>query len=232
VSWRQTWHELGFLHWRVEAARLRSLIPFGLTLEEFDGSAWVAVTPFWMSGVTLRGMPALPFLSRFAELNTRTYVARDGISGVWFFSLDAASRLAVLAARALFHLPYHFARMSHQTIDGVVHYRSHRPGGPHFEARYAPKGPKSLSQPGTVEHWLTERYCLYASRAGRLYRAPIQHVPWPLQVGEAEIEGNQMLTGQGIPVGGPPQLVHYAERLEVLIGSPVRVDSGESGAKA
>jgi uncharacterized protein YqjF (DUF2071 family) len=217
----QTWHCLAFLHWPVPATVLRPLVPAGLELEEFEGTAWVAVTPFWMSGVTMRGVPPIPLLSRFPELNTRTYVTRDGFPGVWFFSLDAGSYPAVLGARALFHLPYFYARMSHRTVKGEVFYRSDRAGGPGFEGRYAPRGEVFQSRPGSIEHWLTERYCLYSKDSnGRLYRAEINHAPWPLQVAEVEIERNEYLTAQRIPVTGPPVLVHFANRLNVAIWSP------------
>jgi len=228
----QTWHSLAFLHWPVGAELLRPLIPPGLTLEEYDGTAWVAVTPFWMSGVTMRGIPALPFLSRFPELNTRTYVTRDGMPGVWFFSLDAGNFPAVLAARRLFHLPYFYARMDHRTVDGRIFYRSERAGGPGFEGRYAPTGEVTESRPGTIEHWLTERYCLYAMDPdGELYRVEIHHAPWPLQVGEVEIERNDLLSAQGIPATGTPSLVHFASRLDVVIWSPEPVGSSETGLK-
>lgn len=226
---RQTWHSLAFLHWRVPASALRPLIPAGLEIDEFDGTAWVAVTPFWMSGVTIRGVPPVPLLSRFPELNTRTYVTRDSRPGVWFFSLDAGSYPAVLAARALFHLPYHYARMRHRTLRGKVSYTSERPGGPGFAATYGPTGEVFRSRPGTLEHFLTERYCLYSrNQAGALFRAEIHHVPWPLQVGAVEIERNELLSGQSIPVEGSPELVHFARRLDVLVWALERVASGES----
>ncbi len=202
---RQTWHSLAFLHWPVPGSALRRLIPAGLEVDELDGTGWVAVAPFWMSGVTAGRLPPLPFLSSFHELNTRTYVTRDGVPGVWFFSLDAASYPAVLAARTLFHLPYHYARMGHRIEGRRVHYRSRRVRGPEFRASYGPSGPGFRSNPGTLEHWLTERYCLYASDGSdRLYRADIHHHPWPLQPGEAEIERNDLLSDLGIQVGGPP----------------------------
>ena len=228
----QTWHSLTFLHWPVSAKILKPLIPPRLELEEYDGTAWVAVTPFWMSGVTMRGIPPVPLLSRFPELNTRTYVTRDGMPGVWFFSLDAGSFLAVLAARRLFHLPYFYARMHHRTENGRIFYRSERVGGPGFDAWYAPRGEASQSRPGSLEHWLTERYCLYAKdRGGQLYRAEIHHAPWALQAAALEIARNELLTGQGIPVTGPPALAHFANRLDVAIWSPEPVGSGESGVK-
>ncbi len=226
----QVWHSLGFLHWPVPVGWLRSLVPEALEIEQFDGTAWVAVTPFWMSEVTLRGFPPPPLVSRFPELNTRTYVTREGRPGVWFFSLDAGSRLAVAVARARFRLPYHYARMSHRTDGRRVTYRSERKDVA-FSGWYEPRGEIFHPRPGTVEHFLTERYCLYArDPKGRVYRAEIHHEPWPLQVAAAGIERNTMLTGQGIPVSAPPALVHFALRMEVKVWSPARLAIGESGA--
>ncbi len=191
----------------------------------------MAVAPFWMSGVTLGRMPPIPFLSSFAELNTRTYVTRDGFPGVWFFSLDASSLPAVRVARALFHLPYYHARMRHAIEGDRVVYDSRRIRGPGFHASYGPVGPVFRSKADTLEHFLTERYCLYASdTSGRLYRSEIHHDPWPLQDGEASIERNELLDDLGLPIEGAP-LVHFAERLDVRVWSPLRVDSSASPAK-
>lgn len=215
---QQVWHDLAFLHWPVPAAALRPFIPGALEVDQFNGSAWVAVTPFWMSGVTVRGLPALPGLSRFTELNVRTYVTRDQRPGVWFFSLDADSPLAVRGARLMYHLPYHDAAMKSEREGNLIRYSSERPSGARFVATYQPTGPVALSRPGSLEHWLTERYCLYAqSKAGKLYRGEIHHAPWPLQPARAEIEHSDMLQANGIAVAGPPADVRWSERLEVVI---------------
>ena len=214
--WRQTWHDLAFLHWRVEPSQLRPLVPEPLAIDTFDGSAWVAVTPFWMSGVTLRGLPAVPGLSTFPEMNVRTYVQLDGRPGVRFFSLDAANRLAVAAARRLYHLPYVHARMRVGRTGPGIRYTSRRRDGRGFVAEYAPSGPAQQSAPGR-EYFLTERYCLYARSArGTLYRADIDHEPWPLQPATAAVERNDMLAANGITVHGEP-LAHFARRLDVLV---------------
>lgn len=214
----QVWHDLLFAHWPVPAAALRPLIPRRLTLEEFDGSAWVAVTPFWMSRVGFRDCPRLPGAARFEELNVRTYVTLGERPGVWFFSLDAASRLAVWGARRLYHLPYTHARMRHESSGEEIHYHSERRDGTGFTAHYAASGPVGRSQPGTLEHWLTERYCLYAQDgAGRLYRAEIQHEPWPLQRAMAQIERNDMLLANRVPACGLPAQLHFSRRLEVVV---------------
>jgi len=230
--WRQTWHDLLFLHWPIDASALRSLVPPPLEINEFAGTAWIAVTPFWISGATLRAWPDIPGASKFPELNVRTYVTLDDRPGVWFLSLDAGSRWAVWAARRLYHLPYVYARMrSHRTGDEVT-YQSERPAGPRFAGRYAPAGPVQHSLPGTIEHFLTERYCLYArSPSGRLYRGEIHHVPWPLQTARAVVEQNDLLAAHGLMITDPPVLMHYAFRLDVVIWPLTRVALGAAAPR-
>jgi uncharacterized protein len=220
----QTWHGLLFAHWRVSAAVLRPLVPAPLVIDEFDGSAWLAVVPFRMSGVRLRGMPALPWLSAFPELNVRTYVLYGGKPGVWFFSLDAANPLAVSIARAWFHLPYFRARMKCEERGGSIAYKSQRmhAGAPAaaLQCRYRAVGPPFSSQPGSLEHFLTERYCLYAvDGSGRLIRGEIHHPPWPLQRAEAEFERNTMAEPLAVPLGNQPFL-HFAKRQDVVVWQP------------
>ena len=171
-SWfmQMRWLELCFLHWRVDAEALAPLIPRGLTLDTFDGSAWIGVVPFRMTGVAARAMPRVRQLSDFAELNVRTYVTAGQKPGVWFFSLDATQPLAVRIARKVFHLPYVDARIALTRSGDSITYRSVRtePGRGEAElgVRYAPTGPAQPGEPGTLEHFLTERYCLYAANAG------------------------------------------------------------------
>jgi uncharacterized protein YqjF (DUF2071 family) len=218
------WHELLFMHWPVPHAVLRPLIPAALELDTFGGDCWIGVVPFRMAGIRARCCPPLPGTSAFAELNVRTYVTADGKPGVWFFSLDAANRLAVRAARAAFHLPYYDARMACAPDKGArdgIRYsslRTHAGAAPaQFVARYRPAGPVFRATPGGVEHFLTERYCLYAAdRAGRVFRGDIAHEPWPLQRADAEVERNTMLSQTGLEVPDVPPLLHYAHRLDTV----------------
>ncbi len=220
----QTWNDLAFLHWPVSAAAVRPLVPAPLAIDQHEGTAWVAVTPFWMSGVALRGWPALPGVSTFPELNVRTYVTLGDRPGVWFFSLDAGSALAVWAARLAYHLPYVRARMRVRPAGASIDYHSERPCGAGFSATYEATGPVFRAAPGSLAHWLTERYCLYArSSSGGLYRAEIHHVPWPLRPGRAEVRRNDLLAVNRLSVSGEPALVHFAKRLEVLVWLPVRI---------
>jgi uncharacterized protein len=210
----QTWEEVAFLHWRVDAEEVRTLLPDGLELDTRDGAAWLGVTPFRVTGLRLRGVPPLPRLSSFPELNARTYVTAGGKPGVWFFSLDAGSRLAVEAAKRLYRLPYRQARMSVDRRGGFVHYDSARSGAV-FSARYRGAGDLFHAEPGSLEEFLIERYCLYAADGDRLYRAEIHHLPWSLQAGEASVELNTM-TPPGIGLPDDEPLVHFSARLDIV----------------
>jgi uncharacterized protein YqjF (DUF2071 family) len=220
---RQSWRDLAFLHWPIAAEKLRPLVPPSLAIEEFEGSSWIGVVPFRMTGVMLRPLPDLPWVSAFPELNVRVYVERDGKPGVWFLSLDAANPVAVWGARRFFHLPYHLAGMSLVEHAGAIRYRSRRAGA-EFVARYRPTSDVYRAARGTLEHWLTERYCLYAlAPDGSLWRNDVHHPQWPLQSASVEIVENSMLAPHGLEVEGPPALVHFARRLDVIVWDAERV---------
>jgi uncharacterized protein YqjF (DUF2071 family) len=210
----------------VSAARLRHLVPPQLTIQEHGGTSWIGVVPFRMRGVMRRPLPDLPGISAFEELNVRLYVEKDGKPGVWFLSLDANNALAVWAARALFHLPYFHADMSLQVDSDEVSYRSsRRRSAERFDATYAPHGETYRATPGSLEHWLTERYCLYAQAAdGSLLRTEVHHEPWPLQAADAEIRENTLLVRHDVPAWGPPAQLCFARRLDVVVWSPVPSD--------
>lgn len=220
---RQTWHDLLFAHWPVAPEHLRPLMPAALPLDTFAGQAWVGVVPFRMSGIRLRGLPPLPGVSQFPELNVRTYVQVGGKPGVYFFSLDAANLLAVWGARIGFALPYFHAAMQCAEEEGRIHYASRRYGtsNAEFFGHYRPATPPVLAQPGSLEHWLTERYCLYTTRGSRVFRGEIHHEPWPLQAAESEIATNTMAAAAGITLPDSPPLLHFARQLDVLIW-PIR----------
>jgi len=225
---RMSWHDLLFAHWPIAPETVRPLIPKALTLDTFEGRAWVGVVPFRMSGVVPRYAPEVPWMSAFLELNVRTYVTIDGKPGIWFFSLDAANPVAVEIARRWFHLPYYRARMTLTRTDDWLNYNSERrhrgfPTGI-FEGRYRATGPSYRSQRGTLESWLTERYALYsADRQGRVFRGDIHHLPWPLQPATAEITVNTICDAHGFALPSLPPMLHYADRLDVFAWRPVRV---------
>jgi len=217
----QTWNDLLFAHWPVSAEVLRPLVPSALALYTFDGRCWLAVAPFHMSGIRARGLPPIPGFSAFPELNVRTYVTLGEKPGVYFFSLDAGSLAAVWSARAAYRLPYFHARMKVGYDSGWVRYNSRRHSPPDsdgaFKAKYRAVGPVQLRNPGTLEHWLTERYCLYTVAGNDVFRAEIHHPQWPLQDAEAEIMENTMASAAGIELPDVRPVLHFAKRLDVLI---------------
>lgn len=223
----QRWNDLLFAHWPMRSAEIEALLPEGLEADICQGSAWIGVVPFWMDRIRMRGMPQIPGARKFPELNLRTYVreTRTRTPGVYFFSLDAASLLAVIAARSLFDLPYYWSQMSIKPRgDREFAYYSRRllSGKPvRFAARYRGLGPThklAQSKPGSIEYFLTERYCLFTKNAmGRLVRADIHHVPWPLEEAEAEITQNDLAAHVGLRLPDTPPLLHYSRHLAVYV---------------
>jgi uncharacterized protein len=214
----QSWDDLLFAHWRVDADAVRQLVPPGLSVDEHDGSAWLGITPFVLTGFRLRGTLPLPVVSTFPELNVRTYVTVEDKPGIWFFSLDAASLVAVEAARRVYKLPYFHARMDVSRRGGSIEYASARREAARpfvFEASYRGEGEPFVPRPGTLEHFLTERYCLYAADERGLHRAEIHHPPWRVRPASVSIDLNTM-PPDGIEVDGEP-LCHLAERQDVVI---------------
>jgi hypothetical protein len=213
----QSWHDLLFAHWPIEPAALRDRVPRELPIDVYDRRAWIGVVPFHMTNVAMRGLQWLP-VAAFPELNVRTYITVDGKPGVYFFSLDATSPIAVYTARAMFGLPYYRATMDVESSDRRVSYRSVRKGGQsaEFAASYGPVGPVAESRPGTLEYFLTERYCLYTAAKGRVRRLEIHHRPWPLQPADAQIAVNTMAGASGIALPATAPLLHFAKRLDVV----------------
>lgn len=223
---RQSWVDLLFAHWPVPAEELRPLIPEKLTLQEFDGTAWIGVIPFKLKDGMVRGLPAIPGLSEFPELNLRTYVEYDNIPGVWFLSLDTTSSLAVWGARKFFYLPYFLAEMDMKKNGNKIHYQSKRntSASAVFEATYKPVTEPYQAKPDSLEHWLTERYCLYSQRSdGAIFRVEIHHKPWPLQEAEAQFNANQLSDAFGITIPESQPLLHFSARQDVIVWMPERV---------
>lgn len=215
---KQIWHDLLFAHWPVPVGVMRPLVPEQLPLDTFDGQCWIGIVPFRMSGIRARGLPPIPGLSRFPELNVRTYVSYGGKAGVYFFSLDAANFPAVWAARTFYHLPYFQAEMSCNESDGNILYRSRRlNGGAEFRGSYHPTSDTRLREKSSIEYWLTERYCLYTIRDKEVFRGEIHHEPWSLQNAHAEFEMNTTAAAAGISLPASPPLLHFARKQEVLI---------------
>jgi uncharacterized protein len=219
----QDWGKLLFMHWRVDEKALRPLIPERLTIDTFDGSAWIAVTPFTMWDIRAFPplLPPIPGLSRMHELNVRTYVHLDNVPGVWFFSLDANSSVAVLTARTFFHLPYFNAEMSLEQEGEIIVYSSNRTEidqpKASFDATWKIGETLPYSHPGSLEFFLTERYCLYTTHKQKLYRARIFHEPWPLQKASLSSFSSTMIESHKLPMPKDAPLLHYAEEISVDI---------------
>jgi uncharacterized protein YqjF (DUF2071 family) len=216
----QTWERLLFAHWRVSLEQLREVVHPKIPIDTFDGSAWIGITPFTVTGLHARGTPPPPLAGSFPEINVRTYATIDGKPGVYFLSLDAASRPAVHAARTAYRVPYFLADIEAEPIaDDRLRYSSERKNGPPaaFEAEYGPADePPFNPEPGTFDHWCTERYCLYTlDDQQRIQRADIHHPQWPLQHATADIARNTMAAPYGIDLQGDPVL-HFSERQDVL----------------
>ena len=233
-SWvlRMRWRDLLFMHWPVPEEVLRPLVPPALKLDTFDGSAWLGVVPFRMESVRPRFLPAVPWLSSFPELNLRTYVTHESRPGLWFFSLDAHNPVAVRLARATFGLPYFDAGMFCEVRGEEVRYRSvrtHKDALPaRFIASYRPTGERFDSRPGTLESFLTERYCLYSAGVNgerRVRRGDVHHELWPLQRAEAEVEELEMTSQIGVTLPETEPLLHYSRRLDVVAWPPKRISA-------
>jgi uncharacterized protein len=215
---KQTWNDLLFAHWPIPIEQLRPLVPAELSLDTFDARCWVGVIPFWMSHVRARGLPPLPGLSSFPELNVRTYVTYGGKPGVYFFSLDAANLLAVWAARTFYHLPYFHASMKSLEENGRIFHSSRRhSGSAELKASYQPLTPARIRDKGTIEDFLTSRYCLFTTHNREVYRCDIHHLPWPLQDAEAEFQHNTAASAVHITLPDSRPLLHFSKVLDVLI---------------
>ena len=222
------WRGLLFAHWPVEPDVLRPLVPAGLEIDTFGGRAYLGIVPFGMEDVAPRGLPAIPGLSAFPEVNVRTYVRHGSLDGIWFLSLDAASHVAVEGARTAFHLPYFYAStwMERHGADVVYHSeRRDRRGPPAIlDAWYRPTGPVAPAAPGSLEAWLTARFRLFAADGGgRLSRTEIRHATWPLQPAEGEVEADPLAAAHGLVLPDSTPHLLFSERLDVKAWWPRRV---------
>jgi uncharacterized protein YqjF (DUF2071 family) len=228
VLLHQNWHHLLFLHWEVPVAELQSLLPLRLTADTFEGKAFVGLVPFTLTGVRPTLVPPLPWISSFHEINVRTYVHLEGRDpGVWFFSLDASSTIAVAAARAAYKLAYFDAEMEFRVTAGGMpsiecHSRRTDPRGTtpaDAHIHYQPiEGPATAAAPGTLEHFLIERYVLYAEDEQRqLHRARVHHQPYPVQRAEVTALEETLIWAAGIRRPELPAYRHYASEVNVKV---------------
>ena len=224
VVMRQTWENLLFLHWEADAATIQAMLPPELTVDTFEGRAYIGLVPFTMRNVRPVWVPPMPLLSHFPEVNVRTYVHHRGENpGVWFFSLDAENPVAVKIARTLWKLPYFTAQFNVKKQGAATHYVSRRrdASGAGCDIRYAPDGPENPAMPGSREFFLAERYLLYAHNGRRLFRGQVHHKPYRIQSAQAEIRENTLVTAAGIRLmergANEPPLIHYARGVDVEV---------------
>lgn len=219
-----TWADIAFAHWRVPASQLRPLVPDDLEIDLHDGSAWVGLIPFRMESCRFRGVPPLPGLRDFLECNVRTYVRHRGVPGVWFFSLDAESRLPVIGGRLMWGLNYRLARFQRSFEGDTIRYRLDRNKGDGSGGLdWTPGTRLPPHEPGSLEHFLVERYHLYSMRRGRLIRGRVDHDPWELRSASAEEIDPGLVEAAGIEVRGEP-VMHCSQGVRVRGFSPVPAD--------
>lgn len=220
------WQQLTFIHWRYDPAVVQALLPEGLTVETYDGSAWVGLVPFYMK-VALPWGPSVPWLSRFPETNVRTYArGEDGTSGVWFFSLDASRLGAVVVARTSYRLPYFWSKMSIRRSGSTISYASSRrwpKPNAHTTAAIEIHEPFAADELTELDHYLTARWALFSAPRGGLRKARAFHDPWPLHRARVAHLDDTLVTAAGLPAPQGEALVHYAPSVEVRIGWPSKV---------
>jgi len=209
------WVDALFLHWPIDPAQLRARIPADLEIDTFEGAAWVSIVAFRIAGARLRGLPARAAWRAFPEVNVRTYVRRDSHTGVWFFSLDADSRAAVSVGRGIVHLPYVQASIAASYGDDRVSYRlvrgDRRAPDARFSAEARYDGDKQVAEPGTLEHWLVERYAFFTTARGRTLRGDVQHAPWRLRGAVVTIEENSLLRAAGLTASADAPLAQVSD---------------------
>ena len=217
----QKWGKLLFMHWPIDQKLLRPLIPQELEIDLFDGVAWIAIVPFTMWDIRAFPpyAPAVPGLNAMHELNVRTYVHLNGTPGVWFFSLDCNSSVAVFGARTFYYLPYFNAELALDQQGTTINYSSSRTDRPaaEFRATWQIGSRFPQSEPDSLAFFLTERYCLFSEHKGDLYRCRIHHAPWPLQSASVESSSSTMIESLGLPEPAGTPILHYAEEIAVDI---------------
>jgi uncharacterized protein YqjF (DUF2071 family) len=214
----QEWRSLLFMHWPVPVEALRPLVPAALSLDLHEGAAYVGVVPFAMQHVRPRWWPKrLAF--DFLETNVRTYVCHGDQPGVYFFSLEAASRLAVGSARRFWGLPYYYADMSLEQRDGEIHYRTRRRASRvGHQVRYRLGEVLGPSQPGSLAFFFLERYLMFVERGGEIYAGQVHHAPYPAQHAEILEVRDELVAAAGLRgCGGLPAFAHYASGVDVEV---------------
>ena len=226
---KQKWLDLAYLHYDYEPDVVQGLLPAGLEVDRFDDRAWVGLIPFSMRDIGVPGLPAVPYLGSFPEINVRTYVRRNGVPGVWFFSLDVNRLLPALVARAAYRLPYCWGRASHRVLDGESHTTVERrwPSATRGAfTRIDLEVGEAISQPTAFDVWSSARWGLYSRGWGRdsLWYAAVDHPTWSLRGVRASSIDDSLITAAGLPASGEPVRCTFSSGVPVRIGRPRRVD--------
>ncbi len=223
----QTWNDLLFAHYPVDIHELRKLLPDCLQVDTYDGQAWVSVVPFEMSDIHFRELSAIKYKKRFSELNVRTYVTFNGEPGIYFFSLDANSPLAVQLANLSYALPYLHADMEVAHSGSQIHFKStrndQRAADGSFDGQYAPAGEHFQTKKGSLAYWLTERYALFTVKGKKILKGAIFHEQWTLQQAQADFRVNNVAESAGITLPAEPELLHFAKKLKVRVWPPEQI---------
>jgi len=230
---KQGWYDLAYIHFRYSVEEVAKVLPAGLEVDVCDGSAWVGLIPFSMRGIGVPGLPAVPYLGSFAEINVRTYVRHNGVPGVWFCSLDINRLLPTIVARTTYTLPYCFGRASNKRVGDELHTmverrwpRTAQVAKPH--TKIALKIGERIVAPSPLEIFLSARWGLYTTtRGGSLRYAPISHEPWKLHRAELVSLDDSLIEAAGFALptlanNGEPQVM-FSPGLPVRVGLPRRV---------
>ncbi|MBM7643828.1 uncharacterized protein YqjF (DUF2071 family) [Scopulibacillus daqui] len=223
----QTWNDVFFIHWPVDFDDIRDKVPKPLYIDTFNGRAWIGIVPFHITDFKVRDIFSIPFSSAFPEINVRTYVTYNNKPGVYFFSLDAGHWMASVAARTAARLPYFFSKIDVAKKNGIITYKSSRQDtnrlDGEFEGSFSSDHTTYKSEKGSLDEWLTERYCFYTTYRNKLYRCDIHHEKWELQKAEGEILTNTLVSSQGITLPDDKPVFHYASRKKALIWPLIQV---------
>lgn len=217
---RQSWRNLLFIHWPIPPEIIRPYIPSSLQIDLFNSTAWIGGVVFDMFGIYPRGLSSVSLTSKFSEVNVRTYVQHDGKPGVYFLSLDVGDWASLTIAKRWYRLPYHPADISIQKRGQTFYYESIRKGKNSSlvsKGTYTPVSDIFFPKEGTLDHWLTERYCLYSTNhRDNIYCGEIHHRPWPLQKVETELSRHTLFKPFHIDVSDVQPIYHFSEGLDTL----------------
>ena len=219
----QQWRDLAYVHWRYDPQVVAALLPEGLEVDTFDGSAWVGLIPFSMRGIGVPRLPAVPYFGSFPEINVRTYVRRNGIPGVWFFSLDVNRLIPAVVARTTYLLPYCWGRASNRIDNGVLRSDVERRWPSRARSCTAVRIGQPIAQPDDLAVFLSARWGLYSKGLfGGLMYAPVDHEPWPLHSASLESIDQNVVEAAGLPSPTGEPHVMFSPGVSVRIGRPRR----------